>query len=352
MAYARPTLTELIDRVIADISSRVTGVDGAVLRNSLLGIIGRSEAGAVHMLYGYVDWVARQVMPDTAEQEFLERWCAIWGISRKTSNYSAGLAQLQGAVGSVLPAGTVLQRQDGVQYTTQADEVFTGTTISAAIIASAPGADGDAPAGTAVFLLSPVVGVQSTASLPIASTGGEDVETDARLLARLLDRIRKPPQGGSEADYVTWALQVAAVTRAWVYPRQMGAGTVTVLFVCDDSDDIIPDPAKVAEVQSHVDANRPVTAEVFAAAPIEAPINPSIALRPNTAVVQAAVRDELLDLLSRDAIPGGTILISRIREAVSLAAGEDDNAVIYPAADVANATGHFPTLGTITFSGL
>lgn len=352
MTYTRPTLTELIDRVIADISSRVTGVDGAVLRKSLLGVIGRAEAGAIHMLYGYIDWVSRQVIPDTAEKEYLERWCAIWGIARKTSSFSTTTVLLLGTAGSTVPAGTVLQRQDGVQYTTLADGTFSGTTLSVAVKASAAGAEGNAPSGSAVFLLSPIAGVQGVASLKTAAAGGEDVENDARLLARLLERIRKPPQGGSASDYVTWALEVSGVTRVWVYPRQMGAGTVTVLFVCDDSNDIIPSPSKVVEVQSRLDAARPVTAEVFAATPIAAPLNPSIKLRPNTPAVQAAVRAELEDMLVRDAVPAGTILISRIREAVSLAAGEDDNVVLSPAADVPNATGHFPTLGTITFSSL
>lgn len=352
MAYARPTLTELIERVVADISSRVTGIDGAVLRKSLLGVIGRAEAGAVHMLYGYIDWVAKQVIPDTAEKEYLERWCAIWGIARKTSSFSTSTVLLLGASGSIVPAGAVLQRQDGVQYSTLVDAAFSEPTLSVPIVASTAGATSNASAGTAVFLLSPIAGVQGTASLQMDATGGEDVESDARLLARLLERIRKPPQGGSESDYVTWALEVPGVTRAWVYPRQMGAGTVTVLFVCDDSDDIIPSPPKVAEVQSRLDAARPVTAEVFCAAPIAAPLNPSIKLRPNTPSVQAAVRAELEDMLARDAVPAGTILISRIREAVSLAAGEDDNVVLSPAADVPNATGHFATLGTITFSSL
>lgn len=77
MPFTRPTLTELIDRVITDISSRVTGVDSAVLRRSLLGVIGQSEAGAAHMLYGYLDWIAKQSIIDTAEKEHLERWAAI-----------------------------------------------------------------------------------------------------------------------------------------------------------------------------------------------------------------------------------------------------------------------------------
>ncbi len=352
MAFARPTLTELIDRIIADISSRITGVDTAVLRRSLLGIIGRAEAGAIHMLYGYIDWVAKQVLPDTAEKEVLERWAAIWGITRKTAAFATGVVPFNAVIGSTIPAGTIVQRQDGVQYATLSEATASAATVSVPVIAMVAGAAGNLAAGTAVFLLSPVIGVQSTSTTAAAFVGGEDVELDSRLLARLLARIQQPPQGGASSDYVEWALEVPGVTRVWVYPLQMGAGTVTILFVCDDSADVIPGPAKVAEVQAKINSRRPVTAEAFVAAPIEAPLNLSIKLSPNTPTVQRAVRDEILDVLSRDAEPGKPILLSRLREAVSLATGESDNSIVSPSADIAHAAGRFATLGTITFSSL
>ncbi|WP_429541744.1 baseplate J/gp47 family protein [Pseudomonas monsensis] len=95
---------------------------------------------------------------------------------------------------------------------------------------------------------------------------------------------------------------------------------------------------------------RPVTAEVFVAAPIADPLNMAVKLSPNTAAVQAAVRAEISDLIDRDSKPGSPILISRLREAVSVAAGESDNAITSPTADVAHATGHMAVPGTITFS--
>jgi len=352
MPFARPTLPELIDRVITDISGRVTGVQSAVLRRSLLGIIGRSEAGAVHMLYGFLEWAARQAIIDTAEKEYLERWAAIWKVFRKAADYSTGPALLSGAVGSTILAGTILQRQDGVQYRVLADGVFTGTTLQVTVVAVEAGAAGDSPAGTPLFLLSPVAGVQSTGSALADIEGGLDVETDPQLLSRLLQRIRQPPHGGSAADYELWALEVPGVTRVWVYPLQMGAGTVTVLFVCDGETNLIPTPAKVAEVQANIDARCPVTAEVFVGAPVEDMLNITVKLSPNTASVQAAVRAEVADLIVRDSKPGGPILISRLREAVSIAAGESDNAITSPTADVAHATGHMAVPGTITFSSL
>jgi len=350
MPFARPTLPELIDRVTTDISGRVTGVQSAVLRRSLLGILARSEAGAVHMLYGFLEWAARQAIIDTAEKEYLERWAAIWKIFRKAADYATGAALLTGTVGSTVPAGTILQRQDGVQYRVLADGVFTGSTLQPTVVAVEAGAAGDAPAGTPLFLLSPVAGVQSTGATASDIEGGLDVETDDQLLSRLLKRIRQPPHGGAAADYELWALEVPGVTRVWVYPLQMGAGTVTVLFVCDGEADIIPTPAKVAEVQAYIDARRPVTAEVFVAAPIADPLNMAVKLSPNTAAVQSSVRAEVADLIVRDARPGGPILISRLREAVSIAAGESDNAITSPTADVTYATGHMAVPGTITFS--
>ena len=54
-------------------------------------------------------------------------------------------------------------------------------------------------------------------------------------------------------------------------------------------------------------------------------------------------------MLRRDAVSGGTILISQIREAISIAAGEDDYQVPRPAADVTHATGEIAVMGTVTW---
>lgn len=354
MPFARPSLTEIIDRIIADISSRIVGVDSAVLRRSLLGILGRAEAGAVHLLYGYIDWVARQVLPDTADYDYLVRWCRIWGVNPRAASFAGGNVTFTGTNGTIIPDGTIVQRQDGVQYATQGDATITGGTATVPVLAVEAGLAGDLAAGASVFLLSPIAGVQATATVAAGGiTGGDDGDSEAnkeRLLARLLQRIQNPPQGGALTDYILWALEVPGVTRVWPVGMELGAGTVTVRFVTDDDPDgIIPDAPKVAEVQAHIDEKRPVTAEVFVEAPIADALAMTIKISPNTPAVQAAVQAELEDLITRDAEPGGPILISRLREAVSIAAGEENNQIVTPTADVTHATGHMAVLGTITW---
>ncbi|MDD2109304.1 baseplate J/gp47 family protein [Pseudomonas asiatica] len=352
MPFARPTLTELITRVTNDISSRITGVDSAVLRRSLLGIIGQSEAGAVHLLYGYLDWIAKQSIIDTSTGDYLKRWAVIWKVIPKTAEFAGGTVGFSGVVGSTILDGTIVQRQDGVQYKVLGDSVFAGPTLAVSVQAIEAGEAGNFDAGLPIFLLSPISGVQSTGTTATKLDGGVDAESEERLLARLLARIQQPPHGGAPFDYEQWALEVTGVARVWVYPRQLGPGTVSVLFVCDEDMSIIPGPAKVAEVQAHINARAPVTAEVFVMAPIADPLDMSIKLSPNTVAVQNAVRAEVADLIERDAAPGGPILISRLREAVSLAAGEENNLIVSPTADVAHATGRMATLGTLTFSSL
>ena len=197
---------------------------------------------------------------------------------------------------------------------------------------------------------SAVPGVNAIATAATAISGGADVEGTEAWRARILAEIRKPPQGGCKDDYVAWALSVPGVTRAWVYPGEQGPGTVVVRFVRDDDvSGPIPDAGEVATVQAAIDALRPVTANVSVVAPVPVVQNYSIALTPNTAAVQAAVMAELQQLYRNEAEPGGTMLLSHEREAVSVATGETDHVITVPAANQAHAVGQMPTLGAITW---
>lgn len=338
--FNRPPLRDLISRTLADTQSRLSAEE--LLRRSDAEVLARVLAGAAHGLYGYLDWISAQVIYDTAEAEILERWAGLFGIDRKPAETASGTVTATGA--GNIPVGTLYRRSDGAEFEVTADAVAPGPVSVQAVVA---GAAGNTEAGS-LQLLTPIAGV-TTAAAVVSISNGSDAEDDASLRNRLRARLRQPAHGGSAPDYVQWALEVPGVTRAWVYPMELGAGTVTVRFVRDNDAAIIPDAAEVAAVQSHLDEVRPVTAQVTVVAPVPVPLDFSIALTPDSAAARAAVQASLADLLAREAEPGATILISRIREAISVAAGESDHVLSAPAANVDHATGQMAVMGGITW---
>lgn len=350
MPFNRPALSEIIQRSKTDLEGRLN--DGkTALRRSVLAVIARTIAGASHLLHGHLDWVYRQAFADLADEDNLVRWGAIFGVERKAAEFAEGPYEFTGTNGTSIPALTQVQRSDGLIYETDAEVIISAGIAIANIVALTAGANGNADTGVTMNLVSPITGVDSEGSVQAPGiSGGADEESIDDLRARVLSRIRQPPQGGNENDFVQWALEVPGVTRAWVYPLLLGAGTVGILFVRDnDTPSIIPDAGEIQDVQDYIDERRPVTANVTVLAPTEDPLNFTIQLTPNTAEVRAAVEEELKDFLSRESEPGGTLLLSQINEAISIADGEMDHILTVPNANVVAASGQLKTFGVVTW---
>ena len=347
MSFSRPPLADLVQRVRNDMLSRLTADD--VLRRADAEVLTRVMAGVTHGLYGFIEWVSRQILPDTSDTDILDRQANIWGVARKPAAVATGTVAFVVQSGAAIPEGTVLQALDGVQYQTTAEATGIAPSYSAPVESVIAAAAGNRSAGQGLSLVSPVLGVQTSAVAGELS-GGADIESDDALRARLIARIQQPPHGGASYDYVAWALEVEGVTRAWCYPQELGIGTVTVRFVRDNDASPIPDAGEVAAVQAYIGALRPVTAQLTVVAPIAAPVNFTITgLVPSTSAVRAAVEAELVDLLLREAVPGGSILLSHIRAAISAATDENDYVLTVPAADVTNTTGRMSTMGSVTW---
>lgn len=355
MSFNKPTPQTIFQRLSSRIELDLPKAS-TWLRKSFEAIVATIVTMATYELYGYLDYISRQILVETAEDEYLERHASGWGIKRKPATASIGTVKLNGTTGITVPAGSILSRADGTTYTTNDDATMTAGTTLVGITATVKEAAGNTPVGSSLNLSSPIAGIQSAA---IVQTGGlsngNDVEDDEALRARVINRRRNPPQGGNDNDYVTWAEEVSGVTRVWVYPRQLGIGTVLVLFVMDDkTDTIIPTADEIAAVQSHIDAPsvKPVTADVTVAAPTAVPVDIEIHLNPNTTAVQAAVTAEVKDFFKREAVPGGTLYLSRLNEAISTAEGEFDHAVIGVPANIVSSFGQMSVVGNITFEGM
>jgi uncharacterized phage protein gp47/JayE len=350
MAWLRPLLETLINRNQADIETSLPGADARTRRTNL-NIIAKMVSATAHGLYGYLEYIAKQILPDTADSDYLDRHASLWlKEARKPAAFAVGQVILTGANGVVIQAGTILNRADGFEFGILSDAIIVNGTATAHPVAVLAGAAGNTPANTVLNLSSPIAGITNVVVAAGGISFGADVESDVSLRIRILARIQQPPHGGADYDYVAWALQVPGVTRAWIYPNELGLGTVTLRFLRDLDAIPIPDANEVAIVQSYVERLCPVTAKLTVVAPVAVPLDFTIHAVPNSLAVKAAIEAELRDLIQREAIPGGTIFLSHTREAISIAAGENNYTMAAPTTDIVLTTGQISSFGTITWN--
>ena len=360
MPFDRPSLQTLVQRTLADMNSRFEGNYNALRRRVTAGFA-RMMAGLAHGLYGYQEWVSRQILPDTQDEEILVRYGTIRGVQRKTEASAAGDIIVTGVTGTVVPSGTTWQQADGTEYFSIAGATISGGSAIVSVTAAEPGAAFNAAADIELTIVSPISGLDPVALVAAGGIiGGLDLETIGTYRQRVIERTATFITGANAAIYVLWAKEVADVTRAWCYENTPASGQVTVLFVCDDLVDIIPDGAKVSEVADYIEEHtdpvtgllvgRAVNCTMNVAAPSSQNINFTITPAPNTSAVQAAIQAALEDLLRRESEPGGTILLTHIQEAISTAAGEDDHTLTVPAANIELPVNTIGIMGVITWA--
>lgn len=343
MGFKRPTLPELIGRIDNDLVSRLPGAE-AELASRLTRILATGEAGVAHGLYGYLQWQEKQLFPETCDDDLLHLHSV--GVPRRQASTATGPLIFTGTTGAVIDAGTLVQ-VDGLEFQTTADATLVDGTATVEIEALTAGSDGSQAAGVQMTLVSPVVGVNATATVGAAGiTGGADLETFDSWRDRIMRRRARIPRGGAEGDWAEWALDVSGVTRAWEDPLGMGPGTIVIRIVADDaSDGPMPSLQLLQDVFDYIETQRNVTAHVYVVAPVPAPFGPRLRVTPDNSSTRSAVEQALQDLILRAGEPGGTLTISSIRTAIGTASGVTDYELEWPTANVTHAHGHLPTWG-------
>ncbi|AWM90594.1 baseplate J protein [Pseudomonas sp. 31-12] len=330
MPFETPSLPVLIKRAQSDLASDS-------LRQSDAQVLARTLGGAAYGLYGYLDWIAEQILPDKADESTLERIAALrLNQPRKAAQAATGSVSFSAGAGAVLDVDTLLQSSDGRTYKVTASRTTSNGLNSTTIAALDAGSLGNADAGLTLIPVQPILGIVGSSFTVQAPglIGGVARESLESLRSRVISSYRIIPHGGSAQDYETWALEFPGVTRAWCRGSYLGPGTVGLFIMRDDDPQPLPTPAQLAEVQAYIEPLRPVTAELHVLPPVQKPVTYQLSLTPDTSAVRAAVEAQLRDLHNREAGLGDTLLISHIREAISSATGESDHVLASPSTNV------------------
>lgn len=358
MAFTTLTLNELVERARQAFRSELPGTDAWLWPNNI-NVSAKVMAGMTHLNLMWLAYIAKQRWVSTADGEFLDKHGFVYAIPRLSASYAKGSIILTGTSGTTVPSGLGVQRDDGIEYVTTTSGIIDGYgNVTIDVAAKETGSEGNALAGGKVFLTTTLANVNSDGVVAPSGIGlGASEEGDESYRARLLWRLRMPPMGGASHDYVAWARQIPGVTRVFVDPLADGPGTVTVYFLMDDLyTNGIPQGADVQIVNDYIQTVKPATAVVTVRAPIADLINVVISnLSPNTVEVRDAIHIELDDLFRRDGKVSMvsapyTLYRSKLWQAIADASGEDHHILSAPATDLTLPVGHFPILGTITYT--
>lgn len=370
MPWVTPTLEQLRSLNRDNVTSQLRS--GPMIPNSVLRVMADSNAGLGYLTLLYINWLALQLMPDTAETEWLDRFGNIWrpgGTARKAATFGSGVLNVQATVaGTVLGSGTRFTALAGsvsvvLQSTAPVTLGVTNTPVPVTALSSGPTGLQVGSSASLVTSITNVVGTATFASF----TDGIAEETDDELRVRVLDRIRQPPMGGDAEDYVQWAMAVPGVTRAWCSPGEMGIGTVTVRFMMDDlrattdpTTSGFPNSGDIATVLAALQAQRPVAVkDFFVVAPIPQPINATVLdLDLDTTATRAAIGVSIAQMLVDKAAPAHavngvlqkptTIYAAWLSEAVLQASGVNHFDLLTQDQPMPN-SGCLAVLGTVTY---
>jgi len=360
----RPTINTLNGRIRSSLSSE-TNTDLAFMPRSLALATLKAMVGVAHGIFGRIDYVKKQIVPGFATDPDVvaDQAASLLKTPWKEKAAGVGPCDFTGTDGVLIPANTTVQIASGVQYKTNATaQIAVGIAtvdVTAMLTDDTTGQDTNALEGVTLTLVQPIPGINSSATVGAGGiVGGSDRETIDQVNARIRARLSSSANGSNAAQYVEWALEIPGVTRAWCFPQWLGvSGAVGLAFVRDDDASIVPEAAEVQAMQDYIQARVPAdTAGFTAFAPVLEPQDMTIQLSPNTVEVQQAVLTSLQALFDAAAVEdgngSGVIKLSKIREAISTAEGEDDHIIVSPTTNVTASIGRLATLNTPTWQGV
>ena len=189
-----------------------------------------------------------------------------YSITRREGTRAYCDISFSGTPGLVIPQGTAFLTAGGLAYSllaavTLGEDGAGEGRLEAAEAGSAYNVEAGAIDRMYVNLTG-LTGYQSE-----AAAGGTDAESDAALLARIRERVQRPPTSGNGYQYRQWAMEIPGVGNAKVVELPSGPGTVGITLV--DSNDRAPAEGIVEAVEAHIEEERPVGAAVTVAAATE-----------------------------------------------------------------------------------
>lgn len=229
---------------------------------SFLDSMAGPAAVEIWKVYQAMNAVISIAFPDESAGGYLDLEGAKYGITRKPGTRARCTMTLTGTAGSTIPAGTVFLTLEGLEFALLEDVLLTGGSDTGTAEATEIGSAYNVEGGAITRMVTTVTALSAWTNA--SATGGTDPESDAALYERIRDFRSRQATSGNAYHYEQWAMEVAGVGGAKIFPLWNGAGTVKVVLV--DADMEPTSSEIVAAAAAHIEEERPIGATVTVAA--------------------------------------------------------------------------------------
>lgn len=289
-------------------------------------LLASALATQLEALEAQAEQVTRDMLPDQASTEALDRHAYVDGLTRLAGFTARHTVTVTSGVAGpfAIPAGTRMAFSDGTLYVVESASVTTtggSPSGTIAVRAVSPGASGTRTTGDTLTFTTAPSGLNSTGTVASTVRAGTDAESDAELASRIIGRRRERPGSGNRADWRDWVLSYTGteIADAYVYPLLAppavfpGAGTadtpgcVTVVAVgpaqgdtttntrivpTDDSTPgTPPGGARLTRIEDYIEGDRLPDGTDISATPNDA-LRPVVVTPDNYCVQQISVSSQ------------------------------------------------------------
>jgi uncharacterized phage protein gp47/JayE len=234
MSFVPRTKDQIRDAFLANLASRFAALTGDAIdirKGSPMWMLGDAIGLEFSGVEAAQDLATKQLLPDLADTEFLERHGFVEGASRLDATASSLSVAVTGSPDGLKVIGSALLTDtNGLVYVpTTSTVTITGGNGALIATCQTPGTGGNLAATTVLQWSAAPTGLNPTALVSSITAAGTERETDQAYAARIIARRKDRPASFNRADVVELTKQFHSVAEAYVYPLlQPGTDTVGI----------------------------------------------------------------------------------------------------------------------------
>ena len=296
-------VNKTIDEIQADIINDIETKFGQIvpiLPKAVFRVLAYVLAAIWVILYKFGAWLYLQIFVTSGDEEAVEYWGVLVGITRVAATAWQGVLEL-GVIttGGTLLAGTQFVNTDTqIVYISTSDVSLSSSNVIVPLKSVTLGFTSNLDNGTELKLATPLSALDDFGTITSTSVTAIDKEDLEDYRARVINRYKNPPQGGALSDYVIWSTEVSNVINA--YPYVGSPGEVDVYIEVNDKTDGLADVTDIFNVEDSINQpdRRPVTAVINVASIVRTDVNITITtLDPDTSQLRSDIEEALTDYL-------------------------------------------------------